>query len=123
MAHYAFLDDNNVVTQVIVGKDENELIEGKTPEIWYGEFMNQTCLRTSRNTYGNRHTQNGISFRKNYACIGFTWDGTGFAAPQPFPSWTLNSDSYLWEAPTPMPDDGKNYLWDESTLSWIIPQP
>jgi hypothetical protein len=55
---------------------------------------------------------------KNYAGIGHTWDGIGFAAPQPYPSWTLNTDTYLWEAPTPMPTDDKPYTWDEPTLTW-----
>ena len=112
MAHYAFLDDSNIVTEVIVGIDETEQIEGKTPEDWYGEFRGQTCVRTSYNAATN-------GFRKNYAGIGYTFDGTGFAAPQPFPSWTLNADSYLWEAPVAMPTDGKIYNWDEASKSWV----
>lgn len=119
MAHYAFLDDNNIVTEVIVGVDETELIEGKTPEEWYGEFRGQRCVQTSYNTFGGVHTLGGTPLNKNYAGIGYTWDGTGFAAPQPYPSWTLNNDSYLWEAPTPMPTDGKRYTWDEDSQSWI----
>ena len=75
MAHYAFLDDNNIVTEVIVGKDETELIDGKTPEEWYGEFRNQVCVRTSYN--GN--------IRFNYAGIGYTYDpiDDAFIAPMP----------------------------------------
>ena len=75
MAHYAFLDDSNVVTEVIVGKDETELIEGKTPEDWYGEFRGQRCIRTSYN--GN--------IRYNYAGIGYTYDpiDDAFIAPVP----------------------------------------
>jgi len=119
MAHYAFLNDSNIVTEVIVGKDETELIDGKTPEEWYGEFRGQRCVRTSYNTLGGVHTLGGTPLNKNYAGIGYTWDGIGFAAPQPFPSWTLNADSYLWEAPTPMPTDGKRYQWDEESLSWV----
>jgi hypothetical protein len=56
---------------------------------------------------------------KNYAGIGYSWDGTGFSAPKPYPSWTLNTTSYLWEAPVAMPTDGKVYNWDEATTSWI----
>ena len=75
MAHYAFLDENNIVTEVIVGKDETELIDGKTPEEWYGEFRGQTCVRTSYN--GN--------IRYNYASIGYTYDpiDDAFIAPMP----------------------------------------
>ena len=111
MAHYAFLDDNNIVTEVIVGIDETELIEGKTPEQWYGEFRGQQCVRTSYNAATN-------GFRKNYAGIGYSWDNTGFAAPKPYPSWSLNADSYLWQAPVAMPTDGKIYNWDEAIKDW-----
>jgi hypothetical protein len=75
MAHYAFLDDNNIVTEVIVGKDENELIEGKSPEEWYADYRGQQCIRTSYN--GN--------IRYNYAGIGYTYDpiDDAFIAPMP----------------------------------------
>ena len=63
--------------------------------------------------------EGGVALHKNYAGIGYTWDGTGFAAPQPYPSWTKDSDTYLWQAPTPMPTDDKFYRWDEDTTSWI----
>jgi hypothetical protein len=119
MAYYAFLDENNIVTEVIVGKDETQFIDGLTTEEWYGNYRNQICLRTSFNTFGNKHQLGKIPFRKNYAGIGYTWDGTGFAPPQTFPSWILNAETYLWESPVPMPTDEKNYRWDESTLSWI----
>jgi hypothetical protein len=110
MAHYAFLDENNIVTEVIVGIDETETIEGLDPETWYGNFRGQTCKRTSYN--------NNIRF--NYAGIGFTWDGTGFAAPKPFESWTLDTETYIWNAPTPMPvEEGKVFTWDEATLAWV----
>ena len=109
MAHYAFLDENNIVTEVIVGTDETELIEGKDPETWYGEFRGQTCKRTSYN--GN--------IRKNYAGIGFTYDAAldAFIPPKPFESWILNQETATWEAPTPRPEG--LYNWDEETLSWI----
>jgi len=117
MAHYAFLDENNIVTEVIPGKDETELIEGLTPEEWYGNYRGQTCVRTSYNTQGNQHPE-GRPLHKNYAGIGYTWDGIGFAAPQPYPSWQLDQETYLWQAPEPMPTDDKLYTWDESTLTW-----
>jgi hypothetical protein len=90
MAHYAFLDDSNIVTEVIVGKDETELIDGKSPEEWYAEFRGQRCLRTS---YNNR-------IRFNYASIGFTYDpiDDAFIAPAPceHDELTLNAQKQ-WE--------------------------
>jgi hypothetical protein len=110
MAHYAFLDDNNVVTEVIVGIDETELIEGKEPEVWYAEFRGQACKRTSYN--GN--------IRKNYAGIGFTYNANldAFISPKPFDSWILDEENADWHAPIPMPKQG-NYRWDEQTLQWL----
>jgi hypothetical protein len=111
MAHYAFLDENNIVTEVIVGKNEGE--DGKSGEDWeahYGAFRGQVCKKTSYN--GN--------IRKNYAGIGFKYDADldAFIPPQPFASWVLNNDTAQWEAPVAMPDDGKFYVWDEETISW-----
>ncbi|NBT76820.1 MAG: hypothetical protein EBT15_12845 [Betaproteobacteria bacterium] len=117
MAHYAFLDENNIVTEVIVGKDEGE--EGRDWEQWYGEFRGQVCKRTSYNTIGGVHRLNGTPFRKNYAGIGYTYreDIDAFVPPKPFPSWLLNANAQ-WEAPVAMPTDGKMYSWDEDTVSW-----
>ena len=105
MAHYAFLDENNIVTEIIVGKNEGE--DGIDWEQHYGNFRGQTCKRTSYNTLGGVHQTGGTPFRKNYAGIGFTYDGDrdAFIAPQPFASWSLNEDSCLWEPPIPIPDD------------------
>jgi len=115
MAHYAYLDGDNVVTQVIVGKDEDE--GGVDWEAYYG------AVRTSYNTYGGQHATGGTPFRYNYAGIGYTFDpdhGThgAFSPPQPYPSWTLNSDTALWDAPMPVPAEGE-WWWDEPTLSWV----
>lgn len=112
MAHYAFLNDDNIVTEVITGIDETELIEGKEPEVWYGEFKNQICKRTSYN--GN--------IRKNYAGVGFTYDEKidAFIAPKPFDSWILNLDTAQWEAPLPHPTDGFTYFWNEAELDWEL---
>jgi hypothetical protein len=108
MAHYAFLDDNNIVTEVIPGKDETELIEGLTPEKWYGNFRGQRCIRTS---YNNK-------IRGTYAGIGFFYNEEEdiFVRPQPYPSWIRNDS--IWEPPTPEPINSKIYSWNESTLSW-----
>ena len=110
MAHYAFLDTNNRVTEVIVGVDETELIEGLDPETWYGNFRKQKCVRTSYNN----------NIRKQYAGIGFTYDADAdvFIAPQPFPSWTLD-ENHDWQPPTPMPVDDKRYAWFEPNQQWI----
>lgn len=111
MAHYAFLDENNIVTEVITGIDETELIEGKDPETWYGEFRGQVCKRTSYN--GN--------IRKNYAGIGFTYDAErdAFIPPKFYNSWVLNEATCQWEAPIPYPTDGALYTWDEESTDWI----
>ena len=110
MAHYAFLNSNNIVTEVITGIDETELIEGLHPEIWYGNFRNQTCKRTSYN--GN--------IRKNYAGIGYTYDPErdAFIAPKPFSKWVLNEETCRWEAPTPYPTDDKRYVWNDNKTEW-----
>jgi hypothetical protein len=119
MAHYAFLDQNNVVTEVIVGKNEGE--EGINWELQYGAFRNQVCKRTSYNTIGGVHNSGGTPFRKNYAGIGYTYDEQrdAFIPPKPYNSWVLNETSCLWDPPTPMPQDDKRYTWDEETTSWV----
>lgn len=122
MAHYAFLDDNNIVTEVIVGRNENEVVDGISDwETHYGEFRGQRCVRTSYNTQGGVHENGGTPFRKNYAGIGFTYDEgrDAFIPPQPFPSWVLNEDTCMWDSPVPYPNDGQVYEWDEDTVSWV----
>ena len=118
MAHYAFLDENNVVTEVIVGNPEGGLIDW---ESHYGAFRGQLCKRTSFNTHGGVHTLGGTPLRKNYAGIGYTYDHErdAFIPPKPFPSWLLNEDTCLWDAPVAMPTDSKMYQWDEATTSWV----
>jgi hypothetical protein len=110
MAHYAFLDQDNMVTEVITGIDENELIEGKEPSIWYGEFRNQVCVRTSYNA----------SIRKNFAAVGFTYDANldAFIPPKPFESWELDETTCQWFAPIDYPSDGVEYAWNEAALDW-----
>ncbi len=119
MAHFAKIDENNIVTQVLVIDQET---------IDTGHFGDPgSFIQTSYNTRGGVHygengqPDNGIPLRKNYAAIGHTYDSVrdAFYAPKPFPSWILNEGSCLWESPTPMPTDGKLYTWDENTLSWI----
>jgi hypothetical protein len=115
MAHYAFVDENNIVTEVIVGRNEDEIVDGISDwEAHYAEFRpGLKCLRTSY--HGN--------IRKNYAGIGYTYDQErdAFIAPKPFESWVLNEDTCLWKAPVAYPTDDKRYTWDEATTSWIEP--
>jgi len=111
MAHYAFLDDNNIVTEVIVGLDETELIEGFSPEEWYGKFRNQKCVRTSYNG----------KIRVRYAGIGYRYDEVkdAFIPPQPYVSWIFNEQSLDWDAPIPYPQDSNDYYWNETTTEWV----
>ena len=116
MAHYAYLDADNVVTQVIVGKDEGE--GGVDWEQYYG------AVRTSYNTHGGQHANGGTPFRGNFAGIGYRFDPDlgpdgAFIPPKPFPSWTLNPDTALWDPPVPMPAEGGPWSWDEDTLAWV----
>ena len=108
MAHYAFLDENNIVIEVITGINETELIEGLAPETWYGNFRGQVCKRTSYNN----------NIRGVYAGIGYKYNLSEdiFITPQPYPSWTRTGS--FWNAPTPMPEDGKMYSWNEAGLTW-----
>ena len=110
MAHYAFLDENNIVTEVIKGKDETELIDGLSPEEWYGNYRGQVCKRTSYNN----------NIRKQFAGIGYTYDAVAdvFISPSPYPSWVLD-ENYDWQAPIAYPADGKFYSWDETNQVWV----
>ena len=119
MAHYAFLDDNNMVTFVIPGKDENE-----GPYDWeefYGNELGQTCKRTSYNTHGGEHVLGGTPYRKNYAGYGYHYDEQrdAFIPPKPYASWVLNESTCLWVAPVTRPDDNKAYVWDETQVNWV----
>ena len=122
MAHYAFLNMQNIVTEVIVGKDETD---GPTNwEMHYGNIREQVCKRTSYNTQGGVHSGGGTPYRKNYAGIGYTYDFArdAFIPPKPFDSWILNENSCLWEAPVAYPNDGQQYSWNEETTSWDLIQ-
>lgn len=108
MAHYAFLDNNNIVTEVIVGRDEGTL--GIDWEQFYASERSQPCVRTS---YNGR-------IRKNYAGIGYSYNPTldAFIPPQPYPSWQLDPTTCQWVAPQPYPSDGAIYTWNESSSTW-----
>lgn len=119
MAHYAFLDSNNVVTEVIVGKNEGD--EGIDWEQWYGAFRGQVCKRTSYNTIAGIHTNSGTPYRKNYAGIGYSFDAgrDAFIPPKPYASWLLDEQTCNWNSPNPTPQGDKQYTWDESTIAWV----
>lgn len=112
MAHYAFLDEDNVVIEVIVGIDETEFIEDLDPETWYGNFKGKVCKRTSYNG----------KIRKNYAGVGFTYDEAldAFIPPRTYPSWELDIETCRWKAPVDYPTDGLTYFWNEEELDWEL---
>lgn len=126
MAHFAQIDQNNIVLQVLV-IDQAEIDTGNwgDPASWL-----QTSYNTRGGIYytpntGEADPDQSKAFRKNYAGVGFTWlpkgpDGEGFVPPKPYPSWIMNSFSYLWEAPVPYPNDGLVYEWSEAAQSWIL---
>jgi hypothetical protein len=114
MAHYAFLDKNNIVTEIIVGIDETGLIEGLHPEEWYSNFKGQVCKRTSYNN----------NYRKNFAGIGYTYDEKrdAFIPPKPYPSFILNEETCNWIAPKNKPElfkgQGK-WDWNEEKQDYV----
>lgn len=118
MAHFAEINENNVVTQVVVVDDMYEN-NGQ-------DFLAVTCglggtwIKTSYNTLGGVHQHGGTPFRKNYAGVGSIYDSEldAFYLPQPYPSWVLDQESCLWEPPVARPNDGKDYVWNEETTSW-----
>ena len=112
MSHFAKVEDD-IVTEVIVA--EQDVIDSNL----FGDPA--TWVQTSYNTHGGQHSNGGTPLRKNYAGIGYTYDDKrdAFIPPQTYPSWIINEDTCQWEAPTPMPEDGNLYSWDEATLSWV----
>lgn len=117
MAHFAQLDENNVVTQVVVVSNNDCKINGVETE--------EAGIVFCKTLFGPetkwKQTSYNATIRKNYAGIGFTYDPTrdAFVPPKPFPSWTLNEDTCRWEAPVTKPDDSKLYVWDEQSASWV----
>ena len=110
MAHYAYINENNLVVAVIVGKDETELIDGLDSEVYYAQGTDYLVKRTSYNG----------KIRKQYAGVGYRYDPSAdvFIAPQPFPSWSLDQN-YDWQPPVPYPDKAKLYVWDENEGNWV----
>jgi hypothetical protein len=112
MSHFAKVLDGKVVQVIVAEPDFFETFVDSSPGTW---------IQTSYNTYGNQHTQGGTPLRGNYAGVGYTYDQTNdvFYALQPYSSWVLNKNTWLWEAPISMPTDAKIYKWDEATLTWV----
>jgi len=119
MAHFAKLDENNVVVQVTVINN----IEMLTADNVESEMMGVAFLIRWSGGYSNwKQTSYNGKIRKNFAGVGYTYDATrdAFIPPQPFPSWVLNEDTCLWDPPVPFPTDGQRYYWDEATTSWVV---
>jgi hypothetical protein len=118
MAHFALLDENNVVQQIAVVSEKK--LEGFPQPVPQEVIDNRTFLRDVSGRWVQT-SYNG-SFRKNYAAIGHTYDEQrdAFIAPKPFASWVLNEDTCRWEAPTPYPNDGEEYEWNEQNLTWVL---
>lgn len=117
MAHFAEIDENNIVLRVLVVDDAHEA-DGHNylcNELGLGG----TWLKTSYNTFGGEHKLGGTPYRKNFAGVGYVYDleRDAFYQPQPYPSWTLNEDTCIWEPPYPMPT-GDRYQWNEETGEW-----
>lgn len=110
MSHFAKVLDGKVTQVIVAEKEFFDTFVDSSPGTW---------IQTSYNTYGNQHPE-GRPLRGNYAGIGYTYDSINdvFYAPQPYPSWTLNNTTWLWESPIPYPTDGKRYIWDETITNW-----
>ena len=123
MAHFAKINDSNIVEQVIVVS--NDVATSESAGVTFINNLygtSDTWKQTSYNTHGNEHSLDGTPFRKNFAGIGHTYDASNdaFFAPQPYNSWTLNNSTYIWEAPVAHPNDGSIYDWNEGTTSWDL---
>jgi hypothetical protein len=119
MAHFAEVDENNIVLRVLVVDDSQESNGQEFLANTLG--LGGTWIKTSYNTSGGVHSNGGTPVRKNYAGIGYTYDSgrDAFIAPKPYPSWVLNETSCVYEAPVAMPTDGL-YTWNEETTSWDL---
>jgi hypothetical protein len=111
MSHFAKVLDGKVIQVIVAEKEFFDTFVDSSPGTW---------IQTSYNTHGNQHPE-GRPLRGNYAGIGYTYDSVNdvFYAPQPYPSWMLNNNTWLWESPIPYPTDGKVYIWDETITNWV----
>jgi len=111
MSHFAKVLDGKVIQVIVAEQEFFDTFVDSSPGTW---------IQTSYNTHGNQHPE-GRPLRGNYAGIGYTYDSINdvFYAQQPYPSWTLNNTTWLWESPIPYPTDGKVYIWDETITNWV----
>jgi hypothetical protein len=111
MSHFAKVLDGKVIQVIVAEKEFFDTFVDSSPGTW---------IQTSYNTHGNQHPE-GRPLRGNYAGLGYTYDSTNdvFYAPQPYPSWILNNNTWLWESPVPYPTDDKVYKWDETITNWV----
>ena len=123
MSHWAQIDENNIVINVLVG--DNDDPNGDEGLQFFTDTHGGTWIKTSYNTNGGVHIFDDVPIRKNYAGVGMIYDKTrdAFYWPQPYPSYILNEDSCIWEAPVPYPTDGQFYVWDETIKAWILTDP
>ena len=122
MAHFAKINESNIVTQVVVVNDSDGNNDTNGQNFLNNLFKTtHTWKKTSYNTYGNTHRLGGTPYRKNFASVGFTYDSSrdAFIEPKPYNSWTLNETTCLWESPVAYPSDGKSYEWDEDNRQWV----
>jgi len=119
-AHFAQINSDNIVTQVLVVSDADQHRGHDFLATDLG--LGGTWIQTSYNTRGGVHSSGGTPLRKNYAGIGYTYDSgrDAFIPPKPFASWVLDEGTCLWNAPVPYPTDGKMYNWNEATTSWVV---
>jgi len=127
MAHYSFINEENIVVEVITGKDESDIDSlpdgfASWEEYYESKRDGLICKRTSYNTYANTHLFDGEAFRGNFAGVGFVYDSNNdvFYEQQPFASWTLDQTTWHWKPPIPYPDDENVYQWNEETQSWDV---
>lgn len=120
MAHWAELDENNIVIRVLV--TDNNDPAGDEGYKWLIDNLGGTWVQTSYNTIAGEHKLGGTPLRKNYAGVGFTYDEKldAFIPPKPFESWVLDEETCLWQSPIAKPEDGKRYQWNESIVNWEL---
>jgi hypothetical protein len=123
MGHYALLDKDNIVVQVITGRNEDEVVDGISDwEKYYSDFTGLRAVRTSYNTYSGVHQKGGTPHRMNYAAIGGYYDDRldAFIHPKPYPSWILNETTCTWEPPIPQPVTENGSWWDDENQQWVL---
>jgi hypothetical protein len=112
MSEYAKVLNGKVLMTIVADENYLNSYKDNSPGTW---------IKTDSFTYANQSTNGGVALRANYASEGYTYDAINdvFYAPQPYPSWTISAPTWIWQPPIPMPTDGKLYVWDETTKTWV----